>query len=230
MVYVPNPKRHTLPYLMGRLVDKDRIQGATSNINSTSIAPDGVLEVEPGGRIRGLPLEDIPVDTVPPPVPSAPALSLSIGMVDVHWDGTGAGGETMPEDFHFAAVEYRMGAEPFIAGPSISDAPGWAILPGLPAGTVEVRLVAVDTTGNRSAPGPSATLEVVPIETAEEVRRDLEEADRVAGEDLKTLNEFMESGEISLDRIKAGTMKVTTADAVFAGLAVVDRLTVGTQA
>ncbi|RKS07595.1 hypothetical protein DFP74_3273 [Nocardiopsis sp. Huas11] len=48
-------------------------------------------------------------DVEPPPVPPAPELSTRLGVINVGWDGLGAGGERMPRDFFHTLVEMRDG-------------------------------------------------------------------------------------------------------------------------
>lgn len=106
-------------------------------------------------------------DTTPPPVPAAPSLSMSMGAVIVR-----ATGPAMPEDFsHYNVLVSPGGVEA-----TITDPEGSALLYGKPAGLIAVRLVAVDISGNASDQGPAANITVVPIETAEQVREDLEQA------------------------------------------------------
>lgn len=97
-------------------------------------------------------------DVTPPPVPSRPVLSQSLGVLQVWWDYSGADGQNMPADF--------AGVEVSIQHPGISPAkfanmitPMQRIsLAGLEVRDYEVCLRSYDRAGNKSEWGPKATI------------------------------------------------------------------------
>lgn len=173
----------------------------------------GVIPVEPGGGIDfteghaiGIPLEDLPKDTTPPPVPAAPDLSMAMGGVIVR-----AAGPEMPEDFSNYRIETSRDSSDWVTrGEPIAHPLGATVLYGLDAGTLSVRLVAVDTTGNASDPGPAATITVVPIETAEQVKK--EYLAKQAEVDAK-IQVFEEDLEVVDGRAQAAESAATAAEA-----------------
>ncbi|MFE1104020.1 hypothetical protein ACFW4K_26190 [Nocardiopsis alba] len=61
------------------------------------------------GAFGGVVSLTVALDAEPPPVPPAPELSTRLGVINVGWDGRGAGGEVMPPDFLHTEVEMRDG-------------------------------------------------------------------------------------------------------------------------
>ena len=97
-------------------------------------------------------------DVTPPPVPSRPVLSQSLGVLQVWWDYSGADGQNMPADF--------AGVEVSIQHPGISPAKFANMiapmqrtsLAGLEVRDYEVCLRSYDRAGNKSEWGPKATI------------------------------------------------------------------------
>lgn len=97
-------------------------------------------------------------DVTPPPVPSKPTLSQSLGVLQVWWDYSGAGGQNMPADF--AGVEVSV-QHPGISPAKFANmiAPMQRVsLAGLEVRDYEVCLRSYDRAGNKSDWGPKATI------------------------------------------------------------------------
>lgn len=90
-------------------------------------------------------------DATPPPVPSRPELSQTLGVLKVSWDYLGASRETMPADF--AGVEVSVQLPGFAASPvATMPAPMQSIsLAGYEMKKYEVCLRSFDRSGNKSA-------------------------------------------------------------------------------
>lgn len=100
-------------------------------------------------------------DITPPPTPSVPSLSTRLGTVTVSWDGLGSGGETQPVDFDRCDVLVNgqvAGAIKLSSGASTFVLTGLAYLT-----SYTIRLVAVDTSGNRSPQSAPANVIVQPL-------------------------------------------------------------------
>lgn len=97
-------------------------------------------------------------DVTPPPAPSKPTLSQSLGVLQVWWDYSGADGQNMPSDF--------AGVEVSVQHPGISPAKFATMiapmqrvsLAGLEVRDYEVCLRSYDRAGNKSDWGPKATI------------------------------------------------------------------------
>lgn len=97
-------------------------------------------------------------DVTPPPVPSKPTLSQSLGVLQVWWDYSGADGQNMPADF--AGVEVSV-QHPGISPAKFANmiAPMQRVsLAGLEVRDYEVCLRSYDRAGNKSDWGPKATI------------------------------------------------------------------------
>ena len=108
--------------------------------------------------------DTVPDDTTPPQKPSLPTVTARLGTVTVSWDAKGADGAEMPPDFLLAEVHAGT-ADGFATSSAtrrgeIYAASGTTVLSDLPYGSTFVRLVAVDTSGNRSVPSDTATVDV----------------------------------------------------------------------
>lgn len=100
-------------------------------------------------------------DTVAPPVPSTPAVQPYLGTLKVYWDGLGAQGQAMPDDFKYTQV-HASTTSGFTPGESTRvdqlAAAGTSVLTALEYGVaVYVRLVSEDRVGNTSAPSDQAS-------------------------------------------------------------------------
>lgn len=97
-------------------------------------------------------------DVTPPPVPSKPTLSQSLGVLQVWWDYSGADGQNMPADF--AGVEVSV-QHPGISPAKFANmiAPMQRVsLAGLEVRDYEVCLRSYDRAGNKSDWGSKATI------------------------------------------------------------------------
>lgn len=104
------------------------------------------------------------IDTVAPPKPSPPIVASNVGTLRVVWNGKDVNGLKMPADF--AGVEVHVGPNGTFTPTDATQvdfltasAPtATTITLGLTYGTEYwIRLVAVDTTGNKSAPSDETT-------------------------------------------------------------------------
>ncbi|MEV6154909.1 fibronectin type III domain-containing protein [Nonomuraea sp. NPDC052129] len=106
----------------------------------------------------------IPDDVTPPPVPSTPALSTRLGVIEVGWNGLGQNGGGMSSDFELVRV-YMAAAEngPFDVVDSLRAA-GVALVVDQPYNTLRwFRFTSVDRRGNESAPSSSASISTKPL-------------------------------------------------------------------
>lgn len=92
----------------------------------------------------------LPVDQVPPQVPSVPALSSAAGVLHVRWDGLDSTGAAMPDDFVRVEVLTGTSNPPAVLSGSLARA-GEAVVASAVGETVWVALRAVDVAGNVSA-------------------------------------------------------------------------------
>jgi hypothetical protein len=96
------------------------------------------------------------IDTEPPPVPTAPVLTQTLGVLGIYWNGKGTGDAGMPSDFAGIEVSVR---EPGLTPQKFADMPvplQRTNLAGLEIREWEVRLRSYDRAGNRSGWGPGA--------------------------------------------------------------------------
>jgi len=207
VVYIPHPQRYTPTHVARRQASQSRRQGSAANLNHASLDEGGVLDLS-AGEVIGLPTPE--PDTTPPPAPTAPVLNLSMGAVGIRYDGLFAGGAADPGDVAYTYPEYRMDGGAWDAAQPIPAGKGGTVIYGLPAGTVEVRLVSVDTSGNQSLPSATRSLTVVPIETADSVRQALQDYTAQAEQDLADLDAAL-SGRISTAKSEAIAAAATDA-------------------
>jgi hypothetical protein len=106
-------------------------------------------------------------DVTPPPVPSAPIVENWLGLLKNTWDGAFADGSPRPADLdrvevHLSTIgaDFTPDPRPIEDGGTLAGsvfAPG-PVFRDTPYGQTQwVRLVAVDTTGNRSGPSAAAS-------------------------------------------------------------------------
>ena len=113
---------------------------------------------ETTGRWSAEIIETMATDATPPPVPPAPALSQTLGVLNVGWPLRGAGGEGMPADFAGAEVSVQL---PGLAPGVLATMPNpmqRTSIAGLEMREYEVRLRTYDRAGNRSAWGAPSTI------------------------------------------------------------------------
>ncbi|MGR6915432.1 hypothetical protein ACU635_14400 [[Actinomadura] parvosata] len=103
-------------------------------------------------------------DTTPPPVPSTPALSTRLGVIEVGWDGLGQNGGGMPADFELVRVHMAAAEDgPFEVVDHLRAA-GTALVADQPYNMPRwFRFSSVDRRGNESAPSSSASIATQPL-------------------------------------------------------------------
>nr|DAO33402.1 MAG TPA: FN3 [Caudoviricetes sp.] len=114
-------------------------------------------------------------DTEPPPVPTAPVLTQTLGVLGVYWDGKGTGGAGMPSDFAGIEVSVR---EPGLTPQKFTDMPvplQRTNLAGLEIREWEVRLRSYDRADNRSEWGPSSRITLAQNVDADAIAKQVEE-------------------------------------------------------
>lgn len=114
-------------------------------------------------------------DTEPPPVPTAPVLTQTLGVLGVYWDGKGTGGAGMPADFAGIEVSVR---EPGLTPQRFTDMPvplQRTNLAGLEIREWEVRLRSYDRADNRSEWGPSSRITLKQNVDADAIAEQVEE-------------------------------------------------------
>lgn len=114
-------------------------------------------------------------DTEPPPVPTAPVLTQTLGVLGVYWDGKGTGEAGMPADFAGIEVSVR---EPGLTPQRFTDMPvplQRTNLAGLEIREWEVRLRSYDRADNRSEWGPSSRITLKQNVDADAIAKQVEE-------------------------------------------------------
>ena len=114
-------------------------------------------------------------DVEPPPVPTAPVLTQTLGVLGVYWDGKGTGGAGMPQDFAGIEVSVR---EPGLTPQRFTDMPvplQRTNLAGLEIREWEVRLRSYDRAGNRSEWGPGSRITLEQNIDADAIAKQVEE-------------------------------------------------------
>ena len=126
-------------------------------------------------------IETMATDVTPPPVPPAPRLSQTLGVLNVGWLMLGAGGEGMPADFAGAEVSVQLpGIPPGVF--STMPSPVQRIsLAGLEMREYEVRMRTYDRAGNRSEWGAPSTITLKQNIDADAIAKQVE--DRLKGSD-----------------------------------------------
>lgn len=139
---------------------------------------------------------EIPTDTTPPPVPTAPVLAQVQGVLQVTWDGHAADGSGMPNDLdHLEAAVTTQGTEPTTPTVRIDPGSRTTVVAGLPVTTHQVRLRAVDRTGNTSSWSAPSTItleqtvdkDAISKQVDDRIRNSAELDKKVTAETLKTL-------------------------------------------
>lgn len=120
-------------------------------------------------------------DTTPPPVPTAPILTQTLGVLGVYWDGLGTGGAGMPQDFAGVEVSVRKPGDPPLRFTDMPAPLQRTNLAGLEIREWEVALRAYDRAGNRSEWGPSARITLEQSIDADAIAKKVEE--KIAGSD-----------------------------------------------
>jgi len=164
----------------------------------------------------------MPMDLTAPLVPTVPVLTQKLGVVTCRWDGQGTPGPAaMPPDFHHVEVQ-RCLSNAFTTGvivvDSLMEPDAATLVSGLPYGEAWwFRFVAVDVQGNRSVPGPAASIAVAPLVNGDlpaQVILDIENAKGTLNGWTFTGKTTINGGKIEADSltiaaIKAGTIGVS---------------------
>lgn len=114
-------------------------------------------------------------DTTPPPVPSRPSLTQTLGVLNVKWDGLGAGGEGMPADYAYTEVSIVAPGAPSERAATMIRPSRQVSVSGLAVQGWEVRLRAVDSSGNASQWSAPSTITLVQNVDADAIAVQVEE-------------------------------------------------------
>lgn len=120
-------------------------------------------------------------DATPPPVPSAPTLGQTLGVLNVYWDGKGAQGESMPTDYAGVEVSVNVPGRPAIVFTNMPAPMQRTALAGLEIRDWEVCLRTFDRVGNRSEWSKTATITLEQNIDADAIVKKVE--DKLAGSD-----------------------------------------------
>lgn len=115
------------------------------------------------------------IDTEPPPVPSKPALSQSLGVLEVWWDYAGKDGQNMPTDFAGVEVSVQHPGRPASRVTDMITPMQRTAIAGLEIRDYEVCLRSYDRGGNKSAWGPTATIKLEQNIDADAIAKQVEE-------------------------------------------------------
>ena len=130
---------------------------------------------ETTGRWSAEIIETMATDATPPPVPPAPTLSQTLGVLDVWWPLRGAGGEGMPADFAGVEVSVQLpGRAPGVLATMLNPMQRTPVA-GLEMREYEVRLRTYDRAGNRSAWGAPSTITLKQNIDAEAIAKSVED-------------------------------------------------------
>lgn len=130
---------------------------------------------ETTGRWSAEIIETMATDVTPPPVPPAPTLSQTLGVLDVWWPLRGAGGEGMPADFAGVEISVQLpGRAPGVLATMLNPMQR-APVAGLEMREYEVRLRTYDRAGNRSAWGAPSTITLKQNIDADAIARSVED-------------------------------------------------------
>lgn len=100
-------------------------------------------------------------DNTAPPTPSTPVVTALLSALRIEWNGLGSLGEAMPADFKYVEVHVSTVSNFTPSSSTLWDTIGSAAALGYTKGTYGttyfVRLVGVDTSGNRTSPSAQAS-------------------------------------------------------------------------
>jgi hypothetical protein len=120
-------------------------------------------------------------DAEPPPVPSAPILNQTLGVLNIFWDNKGARNENMPLDF--AGIEISV-QHPGRPAAKVTDMPSpmqRTALAGLEIRDYEVKFRSVDRAGNKSDWSQGSVIELAQNIDADAIVKQVEA--KLAGSD-----------------------------------------------
>jgi hypothetical protein len=115
------------------------------------------------------------IDAFPPPVPSKPQLSQSLGVLEVYWDYTAKDGQSMPADFAGVEVSIQHPGRHPARVTNLATPMQRTALAGLEIRDYEVCLRAYDRSGNKSDWGPTATITLEQNIDADAIAKQVEE-------------------------------------------------------
>ena len=134
-----------------------------------AVSPDG------GGAWSAEVEHRTATDTTPPPRPSRPVLTQTLGVLGVYWDGLGAQRQKMPADYSHTEVSV---VAPGLTPQRFTDMPSptqRTNIAGLEIREWEVALRTVDRSGNASAWSESARITLEQNIDADAIARKVEE-------------------------------------------------------
>ena len=149
-----------VPYQAGRLNTSKTTSAEVSNLLPGKRYAFSVRAVtaDATGAWSAEIIEAMATDATPPPVPPAPTLSQTLGVLDVWWPLRGAGGEGMPADFAGVEISVQLpGRAPGVLATMLNPMQRTSVA-GLEMREYEVRLRTYDRAGNRSAWGAPSTI------------------------------------------------------------------------
>jgi len=114
-------------------------------------------------------------DTEPPPVPSKPQLSQSLGVLEVYWGYVGKDGEGMPADFAGVEVSVQHPGRPASRVTDMITPMQRTAIAGLEVRDYEVCLRSYDRGGNKSDWGPAATIKLEQNVDADAIAKQVED-------------------------------------------------------
>ena len=114
-------------------------------------------------------------DTEPPPVPSKPQLSQSLGVLEVYWDYAGKDGQNMPADFAGVEVSVQHPGRPASRVTDMITPMQRTSIAGLEIRDYEVCFRSYDRNGNKSDWGPTATIKLEQNIDADAIAKQVEE-------------------------------------------------------
>lgn len=120
-------------------------------------------------------------DATPPPVPSRPILSQTLGVLNIYWDYSGAQRENMPLDFLGVEVSVQHPGRPAAKVTDMPTPMQRTAIAGLEIRDYEVRLRSYDRSGNRSEWSAPATITLEQNIDADAIAKKVEE--KLAGSD-----------------------------------------------
>jgi hypothetical protein len=174
-------------------------------------------------------------DTTPPPVPSTPALSTRLGVIEVGWDGLGQNGGGMASDFELVRVHMAVAEGGPFEVVNVLRAAGAALVVDQPYNSPRwFRFTSVDRRGNESAPSSSASIATKPLVDTDIIGKIISGANIQAGTlnaaDVMIANTItgnlvqanaintghLQANAVTVDKLAAGSVNAAalTADAI----------------
>lgn len=120
-------------------------------------------------------------DVEPPPVPSKPVVSQTLGVLNVYWDFKGSRGENMPLDYRGVEVSVQHPGRPAEAVTDMPTPMQRTAIAGLEIRDYEVKLRSYDRSGNKSDWSAGATIKLEQNIDADAIAKQVE--DKLKGSD-----------------------------------------------